>query len=651
MRAPAVPPFGQRGGKAMLRTSLRAALVGALMLAASGAPSAAPRDIATLFAALNALDTPHYTGGLSRRHRALAEDIRTALSPQFPTIACPKPDWSQGTLIGLDKHADDLKDTGKPIDPNLAQLLNAFDHQRQEVRDTAAYTIGLLGPAAIDAAPALARRFASWDGKGNWHNDAYGKVICQNIGAADFREVIPDALLPPEEPWNDFLRKSAALMATLYLDPEIEYPPDMMGYAYGNYALAHGDAAKDAVPLLAQILDSDKLSLQKQREAAEALSRLEPDVAKPALPALLRRANAPDPDIRYKVGESLIRAKHSAAIPLIIERVQNGYIHWSWRHPLCAFGPAAIAAEDALLKLARGDGTWPSQQREAYRALGCIGSRTALPTLLTGLALPDWQTQGSVAIALGLIANPGDEAIAALEKLAARHWSNRVRSAAENALVKHGRRPAPPKPADDTALVEAMDVDSFNGATPIDHGLPWCDERGKYSIDGRSWFRVKWNKRTQAPVPKGFPIQIANHGTRAFLRVDDGWLYGADFGHYGGLFQHVSDDGKVAELDEPWHNATQGFVRDGDRILAFGFQSMKSGEGGALFTVARTSEGAWKAKRIASLPSPANASAKGPGGELLFTDGPNTYAWTNDVVPLKCEKTHRGSFFDRDDTH
>jgi len=633
----------------MLKTPLKGAFVIALMLIVSAAPNAAPRGIATLIAELNALDTPNYTGGLPRRHRALAEEIRTVLLPQFPVIACPGAD-PQVSIIGYDPDTDALKDTEKPIDPNLAALLKAFDHQRQEVRDAAAYTIGLLGPAANAAAPALGKRFAAREGKGNWHNDAYGKVVCENIVPADFRMVIPDALLPPQEPWQDFLRKAAVLMATLYLDPDIEYPPGMMEYAYTNYAIAFGDNAADAVPLLAKILDSDKLSLQKHREAAGALSRMEPRIAQPALPALLRHTNTADDTLLNAVTEALIRAKHPAVIPLLIQRADREYLPWSWRPAFCTFGPGAISAEDTLLALAKRDGVWPWIQREAYRALGCVGSRKALPVLIAGIAIPDWQTQGSIAIALGQIPNPGDGAIAALEKLT-QHWSSRVRSAAENALVKHGRRPAPPKQADDAQYVEALDVESLGGGTPINHGLPWCDDRGKYSIDGKSWFRIKWRKRTQEPVPNGFPGHKGPivRGTRAFLRVGNGWLYGADFGHYGGLFQHVSDAGNVSELDEPWHNATQGFWQSGDKIYAFGYQLLKSGESGALFTVTRNAEGIWKGKRIAALPSIVEASAIGPNGEILATDGANTYAWTGDVVPLKCEKTHKGSYFDRRD--
>jgi hypothetical protein len=631
----------------MLKLWLRCALVVALTLIASDAPTAAPRDIATLISELNALNTPNYTGGLPRRNRALAEEIRSAMTPQFPPAACPPNDWREGTLIGLDDDAVERNRTTTAIDPGLAQLLKAFDYERQEVRDTAAYTIGLLGPSAKDAAHALAQRFASREGKGNWHNDAYGKVTCQRIGAADFRKVIPDALLPPQEPWDSFLRKAAVLMARLYLDPDIEYPPDMMGHAYGNYAIANH--ATDAVPLLAQILDNDRLSLQKQIEAADALRNLDPEMAKPALPALLRKVDTASPALRFSVTEALIRANHPAVIPLLIKRVEDGYDHWSWKQALCDFGPAALAAEDALLNHARRAGIWPSDQRAAYRVLGCIGSRKAVPVLIAALTFPDWETQGAIAIALGQISDPGAEAIDALERLAS-HWSRRVRSAAENALAKHGRRPRPPE-IPGVERVEELDVVTIGDAGAVDHGLPWCDDSGKYSIDGRSWFRVRWMKRARAAIPKGFPKDLPDFGTRQFVRVADGWLYGADFGHYGGRFQHISNAGKVTELDETWHNATQGFVQDGKTILAYGLQLLKSGDGGVLFDVARTPDGVWRSTRIATLPSPADAQAKAPSGEILLTDGANTYALIdNEVVPLKCEKTHPGSYFKQNDT-
>lgn len=606
-----------------------------------------PRDTATLFAELNALATANYTGGLPRRNRALAEEIRAAMMPQFPVIECRSPDWRDGTLIspGEDTRPADLP-AGK-IDANLWQLLSAFNHERQEVRDTAAYAIGLLGPSAVDARPALHNRFASWTGKGNWHNDAYAKVTCQSIGIADFREVIPDALLPPQEPWQDFLRKAPVLMAKLYLDPGIEYPPGMMGYAYTNHAIP--DYAADAVPLLAQVLDDDRLSVQKHIEAAEALQTLEPEMAKPALAALLRRADAADPALRHYVAEALIKANHDAAIPLLIERVEAGYLHWGWRQAICRFGTRALAAEDALLEMTIRDGEWPTNVREAYRALGCIGSRKAIPAMIAALSFPDWETRGAIAIALGGIANPGTEAITALEDLAARHWSKLVRISAENALIKLGRRPPRPD-ASAGDYVEPMDVVRlhWSSSSPVDHGLPWCNPAGKYSIDGHAWFRIKWDTRKRAPIPKGFPIKVPDWGTRQFVRVADGWLYGADFGHEGGQFQHISDAGKVSELDQTWHNTSQGFLREDTAILAFGAQVLKSGEGGVLFNVARNADGAWRAVRIATLPSPAHAQSRGPKGEILLSDGPNQYAVSaREIVPLKCDKTFPGGFFER----
>jgi hypothetical protein len=631
----------------MLKSWLRAALIAALMLVVCGAPSAAPRDSATLIAELNALNTANYTGGLPRRNRALAEEIRAAMLPQFPAVECPPHDWRDGTLIAGDDDTRALDRPAGKIDANLAELLSAFNHERQEVRDTASYAIGLLGPSAVDARPALRSRFGGWKGKGNWHNDAYAKVTCQSIGPADFRKVIPDALLPPQAPWTDFLRKATVLLAKLYLDPDVEYPPDMMGNAYSSYSFP--DNAADAVPLLAQVLDDDRLSLPKHIEAAAALQTLTPEMAMPALPSLLHHARAADPTLRHYVAEALIKAKHDAAIPLLIERVEAGAIHWSWRHPLCAFGARALVAEDALLDRTRREREWPTNVRAAYRVLGCIGSRKSVPTLAAGLAFPDWETRGEIAIALGNIPDPGAEAIAALETLAARHWSKLVRTSAENALMKLGQR-APRPEVNATDYVEPLDVMRlpWSSVAPVDHGLPWCNPAGKYSIDGRTWFRIKWERRKGAALPKAFPVKLPEWGTRQFVRVEDGWLYGADFGHEGGRFQHISDAGKVSELDETWHNATQGFVHDGGAILAYGYQILKSGDGGVLFNVARNTDGVWRAARIATLPSPAHERAKGPNGEILLSDTPNQYAVIErEIVPLKCEKVFKGSFFDR----
>lgn len=621
-------------------------LAAALMLPSTPPSRGAVPDLATLFAALNALDTPNYTGGLPRRNRALAAQIRAAMATEFPEIVCEPAEGAAGTLLGFTDEAAERGDLPKNLNPNLAHLLKAFEHERQEVRDTAAYTIGLLGPSATDLEPALRKRLAVVRSdqrlKGNWHNDAYAKVTCQSVAAADFRQVIPDAMLPPLEPWRDFLRQAAVLMATLYLAEDVEYPPDMMGSAYNSYALA--SEAGPAVALLARILESDRLSIQKQAEAATALRTIEPELAKPALPALLRHTGTTDPQLRFAVTEALVRMKHEAAIPLLVRRVEEQWWHFSWERELCQYGSSAIAAEPALLDLLHREGAWPTNMRSAAIVLGCIGSRRSIPELLSLLALPDWETQEVVAAVLGRLGDARSDVTTALEQLATAHWSKRVRIAAERGLKKLTGRFV------DDGRLERFEVVSVSWSPqPIDHGLPWCDERGKYSIDGQRWFNVAWTKLGRAPVPRGFKRAVTNHGTRHFLRVGDGWLYAADLGHYGGELEHVADDGRVTPLSAPWHTAGGGFVYDRKAILAFGSQVLISGEGGVLFDVARKTDGIWMATRVAALPSGAtNAYAFGPHGEVLLGDEANQYAVVaRQVVPLKCERTHKGSYFDK----
>ncbi len=616
----------------------------AWFLVGTPAPNGAPADLAALFDKLNALSTANYSGGLPRRNRALAAQIRSALTQQFPQIPCEQVGDGEGTLVGFADDAGDERKVPEDLDPNLARLLKAFEHDRQEVRDTAAYTIGLIGPAAKSLESALRKRFAVMDSslrvKGNWHNDAYAKVTCQSVVAADFRQVIPDAMLPPLEPWENFLGQAATLMATLYLDENIEYPPGMMSHAYSSYGMAH--KADPAVPLLARILENDRLSVQKQFEAATALGALEADVAKPALPALLRHTSTKDPQLRFAVTEALVRSKHSAAIPLLIERVELRWDHYAWERALCQYGTLALPAEDALLNLVRVQDGWPTDVRSAALVLGCIGSKKSIPGLLSLLPFPDWQTQEVVAAVLGRLGDSKPEVVAALEKLAKAHWSKRVRTTAERALEKLAGRFV------DNGSLESFEVFELRWSPqPIDHGLPWCDDRGRFSIDGRGWFNVTWTK-LNGKVPKGFKRKAAEIGTRHFLRVDDGWLYAANYGHEGGEFEHVSDDGRVTELSAAWHTSGGGFVREGDAILGFGSQILISGEGGVLFDVARRSDGVWKATRIAALPSGAtSAFAAGPNGEVLLSDEANKYAViARQVVPLKCTRVHKGNFFD-----
>jgi len=587
--------------------------------------------------ALATLDTPNYTGGLTRQARAVAERIHAAMAPRY-TATCGSSRPEDGVLIGK---LDDMAAAAPhiPDDPDLAALIRSLDSPRAETRDVVAYTIGLLGPSAKAAEPALEKRFGG--SVGGWINFAYGAVSCQNVVAADFRRTLAPSLLPPEQPWKDFLAKSARLMATLYLDPDVEYPPDMMGYAYDNYGIA-GSAPVD---LLARILDDEQLSIQKRREAVEALSRVSAPALEPARAALERAAASADDKTRFYAIRPLVALRDTAAMTPLIKEI--GYHAWLgyWDEELCTIGPAAISAQDRLIEVAVHS-DWPSVRRRAVAVLGCIKSAKSLPALVPLLSGDDWVLALSAARAIGRIGVRDVRAEAALAGLADNHWSAKVRDAAARTLGQLGARaPVPPRPS----IPDLRTVIVSTGGPPpvIDHGLPWCDPKARYSLDGKHWFAVHWRERYYQPVPPGFHPKSAivqTVGTQQFLDVADGWLMGSMGFENEGLLAHIARDGTVDDLGIEDATIT-GFARVHGRILAFGIEVESVDDGGVLFEVSRAPDGAWHATRLVILPGFPGAQAFAPNGELLLTDGVNSYAVIEDkIVPLKCERS-LGDYF------
>ena len=221
---------------------------------------------------LTALHSANYNGGLSRHDRDVAERIRATMAPRY-TGTCAPPNPLAGELVGLPNDTDK-----KPlpslagVDADLVTLIEALDAPKQEVRDVAAYTIGLLGPSAKEARPALEKHLDAKEPHGGWYNFALGRVSCQGVVSPDFRKVLPASVLTPEAPWTEFRKRSTVLLPRLYLDKDYEYPPGMMSYAYSNYGFGFGGVPDEAVVLLAQILDNEQLSDRKHIEAAETLT-------------------------------------------------------------------------------------------------------------------------------------------------------------------------------------------------------------------------------------------------------------------------------------------------------------------------------------------------------------------------------------------
>ena len=614
------------------------------------------------------LRTPNYTGGLNRADRDVADAIYNRMKARY-RANCGPPDNAAGELVGFSPgHKNEKPVPIDQVEPELAFLMRQLDNPSQEIRDVATYTIGMLGPDAKDAEPPLEGRFGDHRIKGGWYNIAYERVSCQRVVPADFRRAIPDDRLPPgdddhsgtvKDPvsWREFLRASASLIANLYLDEDIEYPPGMLSYAFENYAMA--DFSADAVPLLARILDDGNLSRQKRVDAAEALTRVKVQYASVALPSLLRAADSDDPALRYYVGNTLVRLHNPRAIELVIARIDEHDWAASWNRDLCGYGHAAVVAEDRLIEVARRS-SWPSVIDSAVETLGCIQSRKSVPLLSSFLASNDWKLVRLSAKALGDIGDAQPEVLAGLRRIAQTNWSKKVRDTAAASADKLSG--VTEKPAARNAKSDIETVVVGGEPAPNDHGLPWCDDHGRYSIDGQRWFSVKWIERSLMPVPQGFPRKeiLQGVGSQTFVPVRDGWLMGSDGFESEGVLVHVSHDGEMTFLDRDrdpgdggppaWGDTTiTGIRKIGGSYFAFGYALLTVGDDvGVLWKIARADNGEWSAKRVLVLPSAPYAYAIAPSGELLLSDGPNDYAIVREkIVPLRCEKTFPGSFFDK----
>lgn len=76
---------------------------------------------------LLAVQTPHYTGGLSRAKRALSARIVTALRPKFPEIKCIALDPDSGSLLGYsdEYRRNRTQQSLAEMDADLAVLVRA----------------------------------------------------------------------------------------------------------------------------------------------------------------------------------------------------------------------------------------------------------------------------------------------------------------------------------------------------------------------------------------------------------------------------------------------------------------------------------------------------------------------------------------------
>jgi HEAT repeat protein len=190
-----------------------------------------------------------------------------------------------------------------------------------------------------------------------------------------------------------------------------------------------GSLAKSAVPALTALLDdpnetvraatasalgnirsaSDKTIAELMRvmrrgdyydseHAAAALAKLGYE----AMPALLEASTYPGYGVAHHAREALAQIHDPAAIPALIEQVQQGST--SAIEGLARMGSEAVAAVPVLVDLLNSENT--AYQWYAIEALGKIGDKSAVPALTQKLTSDNARTRQSAIKALGQIGDP-----------------------------------------------------------------------------------------------------------------------------------------------------------------------------------------------------------------------------------------------------
>ncbi len=198
--------------------------------------------------------------------------------------------------------------------------------------------------------------------------------------------------------------------------------------------------------------------------------------------------------------------------------------------------------------------------------------------------------------------------------------------------------PAPTMPPDWIAIPQPDDAEKHCGN--------WAMREWHVTTSGNSVAISNNRVAAHDPLPSTISLrpnqvsQIGDRGARHVLQVEDGWLVGFDDGEWDGSLWWFSSDGKTSKelegwSESAWRSAFAKAAHSGDYrdfpspgnvhaliktphgILAFvGLAHMTLDEG-AVFSVSRGSDGAWKAVKIATIEGEPEAVAADSSGGVL----------------------------------
>lgn len=595
------------------------------------------------------MESEVYTGGLGLKNRDLANQIRSSMLQEFPIVSCNEPSvLSEKESRQILENEDYSKLNPETIEnKNIKLLVEALDSSSQEVRDTATYTLSLFGPSIIEIIPFIKAKRDDHSIKGNWYNHALSEIDCYNSQGAHYKRVIPDNLFSIANNKFEVHGNPAILLIDLFTNPNIEYPQGLLSF----FTFDSSKFKTSRIIIfnkLIEILINSNLSVNKRIDAAWALNGFPINLLNIQNEKLVDLSTHSNKDLAKAIKYLLIKTRHPEGIKILKKELQEDL--WGWGEDICQYGEEATELETDLINVIRRN-----KDRNDYldniESLGCIKSKKAIALLLELAKSNDWEIAFRSINSIGEIGENTKKIRKTLNDVIKTTWSKQVRQAAQEALktLKTGKEikkiiKNETYISEDGEEMEILQPITIGwGPAAVDHGMPWCNEKGKYSIDNKNWFNVDWNREGLPKAPAGFPNNlIPDYRTHTFYQVDDGWLFGSEKGHYDGTFIYWAPD-KEAYYIADEYTEIYSIFRYNNSILAIGYDI---GDAGVLFKIINEDD-RWVAKRIMTLPSPPFGYAFGPNNELFFSDGPNDYAVINNqIVPLKCELKVEGSYFD-----
>jgi hypothetical protein len=403
-----------------------------------------------------------------------------------------------------------------------------------------------------------------------------------------------------------------------------------MGYVLGEM---EQDRALAAPGLLA-LVEDDSTSEQAIRGALFMIGRLEGDGE--SLESRLQGLRKRRPELADAVDEALIGIGSTLAGEIFAERLrENPAIHQL--RDLAQTGHSGRASGPVLIDLLRHP-DW-EVRRGAARALGYIGYEPAADALVPLLDEPtDIRLNWIAAESLGRIR--ATSAQSALQRTVDSHWFPAVREAAAGALAAiWAGRPSETYPERDNFPFEFFSYQSMAGE------MPTCrkprlrivkeprERKLRASTDSDALARLAYASTiisygaaedldgTAEPdeVIEVTPQNVVEHRQvvsqvpDVALRVEGGWLVGADRGEWGGELVFVAEDGsRQTILDQ---NVEDIYQLDSRLVAVTGLAHMFVNEA-MLYEVSRDAEGKWSARPWRALPSAPGSSWLVLTGEL-----------------------------------